>query len=169
MKVNLLILGLMISITLQAQKSGVKLYGYSQAISKGTRNTTVNENGETKMGKKSQSRSILIYLEIPSASKPDIKELWINGDRYRFEVVPENAPVLLHTGLSMPGQKEAVLIPETKNAIIRIVPFEKIASSEKDKRKIAKQKALVVFYTLNTKSGYRSLEKLEILPDMVNE
>ncbi|HLO82828.1 MAG TPA: hypothetical protein VK166_17805 [Chitinophagaceae bacterium] len=169
MKRNLLILGLLISLTLQAQKTGVKLYGYSQGISKGIRKTTVNENGETKTEKKSHSKSFLIYLEIPSGMKLDITELWINGEKYRFKISTEKTPVEMKTGLHMPGQKERVLISKTENTINQVLPLEKITTTEKTTRNIVQKKALVVFYTVDGRSGYRSLEKLEELPDVVHE
>ncbi|HLO83235.1 MAG TPA: hypothetical protein VK166_19865 [Chitinophagaceae bacterium] len=169
MKKILLILGLLANVNMQAQHTGVTLYGYSQGISKGIRATTVNENGETKTEKKSQGRSYLIYLEVPSGMKLDITELWINGEKYRYKVSPEKTPLELKTGLSMPGQKPTILIPKTEKDLIRLVQSEKIPITGKNKRNIVKNRALVVFYKANGKNGYRSLGKMEVLPDLVNE
>jgi hypothetical protein len=165
----LFILGLAVSLHLQAQKKDTRLYGFSQGASKGIRNISVDEEGDISTENKSQSKTYLLYLETPEGGKLNVTGLWIDGKKYRFELEHVKTPVLLNTGLNMPGQNETVLIPNSKNEIIRIIPFGNTGTTEKNKRKIVKKKQVVVFYTASGKSSYRSLDKLEILPDLVNE
>jgi hypothetical protein len=169
MKQFMLLLGLLAFLTLQAQHKNIRLFGFSQGVSKGIRTTSVDENGKTIAAKKSGSTTYLLYLEVPAGIKLNITELWINGEKHRFEINPEKSPVLLNTGIRMPGQQEKALIPYTENKIIRIIPFEKMDTTEKHRRKIVMKKPVVVFFTVNGRSCYRSLDQLEILPDMVNE
>jgi hypothetical protein len=169
MKQIMLILTLLAISDLQAQKKEIRLHGFSQGISKGIRKTTVDEKGEMITEKKSGSKTILLFLQSPEGEKLNVTELWINGEKHHFKINPEKSPVLLNTGLSMPGQEEKALIPKTDNQIIRIIPLEKMATTEKHKRKIVKKNPVVVFYTVNGRSCYRALDQLEILPDMVNE
>ena len=165
----MLILGLLAVLAVQAQKKEIRLHGFSQGVSSGIRKTTVDEKGEMITEKKSGSKTLLLFLESPAGVKLNVTELWINGEKHRFEINPEKSRVLLNTGLSMPGQEEKTLIPKTDNQIIRIIPWEKMAITEKHKRKIVMKNPVVVFYTVNGRSCYRALDQLEILPDMVNE
>ncbi|HEX5667423.1 MAG TPA: hypothetical protein VFX73_01400 [Chitinophagaceae bacterium] len=169
MKQIMIILTLLAVLDLQAQKKEIRLHGFSQGVSSGIRKSTVDEKGEMITEKKSGRKTLLLFLESPAGVKLNVTELWINGEKYRFEINPEKSPVLMNTGLSMPGQEEKALIPKTDHQINRIVPLEKMATTEKPKRKIVMKNPVVVFYTVNGKSCYRSLGKLEILPDMVNE
>lgn len=162
-------LGLLAVLDVQAQKKNVKLYGFSQGVSKGIRKSTVDEKGETMTEKKSDSKALLLFIESPAGVKLKITELWINGEKYRFEAAPVKTPVILNTGLNMPGQKETALIPETENEIIRLIPQTKIDMTEKDKRHIARDKPVVVFYTVKGKTCKRSLDKLHVLPELTME
>jgi hypothetical protein len=169
MKQILLILSTLAIWDLQAQKKEIKLYGFSQAISKGMRASMADEKGEINTEKKKDSKTLMIFLEAPKESKIKITELWINGEKYRFDMAPVKTPVILNTGLHMPGQKDSVLIPENNNDISRIIPGTKMEMTEKDKRKIVNRKPLVVFYTLDGKTCKRSLDKLDVLPELVME
>jgi hypothetical protein len=155
--------------TLQAQKKEVKLYGFSQAVSKGIRISSVDEKGEISTEKKNVNKTLLLYLESPADSKINITELWINGEKYKFATAHVKTPVKLNSGLNMPGQKESILISESGNDVTRIIPSTKIDMTEKDKRKIVSKKSVVVFYTINGKTCKRGLDKLEVLPDLVME
>jgi hypothetical protein len=169
MKQILLTLGLLTVLALKAQKKEVKLYGFSQGVSKGIRKTTVDEKGLMTTEKKGESKTLLLYVEFPAGLKLNITELWINGEKYSFETTPVKTPVILNTGLKMPDQKETVLIPETRKEVERLIPLSKIDITEKDRRQIAKRKPVVVFYKVNGKNCKRTLDKLVALPEIVME
>jgi hypothetical protein len=169
MKQIMLLLGLLAFLTLQAQKKNIQLYGFSQGVSKGIRNTSVDEKGEMNTEKKSNSKKLLLFLEFPEGSTLKITELWINGEKFHFQISPEKKNVILNTGLRMPGQQETVLVPETINTVTRLIPLTKIDVTETHVRKIAQRKPVVVFFTINGKTCNRSLDKLEEVPEMVME
>ncbi len=169
MKQFILILCLLEVLAVQAQKQHIRLYGFSQNVSKGIRKTTVDEKGVMNTEKKGDSKTQLLYVEFAAGLKLNITELWIKGEKFLFEVTPVKSPVILNTGLTMPGQLETVLIPETRNEIVRLIPLSKTDMAEKDKRQIVKQKAVVVFYTVKGKICKRSLDKLDVVPELTME
>jgi hypothetical protein len=169
MKQIMLILGLSAVLAVQAQRKDVKLYGFSQVVSRGIRTTTVDEKGEMITDKKGNNKKLLLFLESPAGLKLNITELWIDGEKYRFEITPVNTPVILNTGLNMPGQQETILIPETRNEMARLIPLSKIEITEKDRRQITRRRSVVVFYTVGGKSCKRSLDKLVVLPELTME
>jgi hypothetical protein len=169
MKQLLLVLCLTLVMQLHAQKNSIRVYGFSQGISAGIRPATINEKGETGIKKKATGKKYLIYLEYPAGQRLTPTELWINGEKFKFHATAVTSPVLLNTGLSMPGQKEKVLIPQTENQLWQLVPLMEMNITEKDKRNIVQQKPLVIFYSVNGKSCHLTLDSLQELPELVME
>ncbi len=163
MKPIILIVSLFLAHHIQAQK----LYVFSQRIVPGTRQATMDKDGNVKQEKRKELWKYPLYLEIPAGKKIVITEVWLNGERYTFDTAIVKGPIHAETGLSVPGQVEKILIPATNNQILNIMPREKLNITTKDKRKITGQKKVVVCYTKNGKPGYRSSDKIQELPDML--
>jgi hypothetical protein len=108
--------------------------------------------------KNTKGKTLFLFLEVPMGLELNITELWIDGAKFSFEIAPVKTPFILNTGLRMPGQKETILIPELENEVKRLIPLEKMAITDKNKRSIANRKAIVVFYMANGKNCKRQLK-----------
>jgi hypothetical protein len=169
MKQIIFIMALASGLGLQAQRKEIRLHAFSQEISGGANSAISNDKGETRTNKKAGSKNLFIYLEVPAGDKIEITELWIKGKKYRFEPGVQSSPVTLNTGLNMPGQQETILIPPTKNELIRITPFEQLDITDKTTRKLAKHNEIVVYFNRNGKRCQRMLEKAQEVDKMVME
>lgn len=169
MKQIIFIMALASGLGLQAQKKEIRLHAFSQEISRGANSVIQDEKGETHTEKKARTNNLFIYLEVPSGDKIEITELWIKGKKYRFGSTVQPSPVTLNTGLNMPGQQEKILIPPTKNVLIRITPYEQQDITEKNTRNIAKHNEIVVCFNRNGKRCKRMLEKAQEVDKMVME
>jgi hypothetical protein len=163
MKPIILILSLLLAGELRAQK----LYAFSQRIVPGTRQSTMEMDGNVTMGKRKERWTHPLYLEIPASKKIKVTEVWLNGERYAFDTATVTGPILEETGLSIPGQTDKTLIPATKNQLLHIIPKEKISVTNKQKRKITDRKKVVVYYTRNGKTCHLSTDKIQELSEML--
>jgi hypothetical protein len=169
MKQIIFIMALASSLGLQAQNKEIRLHAFSQEISRGANSAIMDDKGETHSEKKAGAKNLFIYLEVPAGDKIEITELWIKGKKYRFEPLVQPSPVTLNTGINMPGQQEKILIPSTKNVLIRITPYEPLDITDKNTRKSAKHNEIVVCFNRNVKRCQRTLEKAQEVDKMVME
>jgi hypothetical protein len=71
------------------------------------------------------------------------------------------------TALAIPGHPAKTLIPATKNKLLYIIPREKANSTDTHKRNISARKKVVVYFTRNGKTCYKSSNKIDELPEML--
>lgn len=163
MKPIILILSLFFVSDLQAQK----LHAYTQRIVPGTRQATMDKDGNVTVEKSKELWIHPLYLEIPARKNIQITEVWLNGERHAFDTSAVQAPIVEETGVTIPGQQEKILIPVSNRKILHIMPKEKNSVTDKRKRKITSRKKVVVYYTRNGKTCHRSTNKIEELPEML--
>jgi hypothetical protein len=163
MKPIILILSLLLASELRAQK----LYAFSQRIVPGTRQSTMDKDGNVTMGKRKEHWTHPLYLEIPASKKIKVTEVWLNGEKYAFDTATVTGPILEETGLSIPGRTDRTLIPETKNQLLQIMLREKINVTDKHNRKLTDRKKVVVYYTRNGKKCHLSTDNIQELPEML--
>jgi hypothetical protein len=163
MKPILFILCLIVAGEARSQK----LHAYSQRIVPGTRQATFDKDGNLNMEKRKEIWQHPLYLEIPAGKDIRVTEVWLNGERYAFDTATVKGPVVEETGLSVPGQSGKILIPSTDKKILHIMLKGKIDVTDKNKRKITGRKKVVVYYTRNGKTCYRSSNKIQELQEML--
>jgi hypothetical protein len=169
MKQIIFIMALASGLGLQAQKKEIRLHAFSQEISRGANSAVVDEKGKIHNEKKAGATNLFIYLEVPAGEDIEVSELWIKGMKYSFETRVQQSPVTLNTGLSMPGLQEKILIPPTKNVLIRITPQDQMNITDKTTRKIVKHNEIVVYFNRKGKRCQKILEKAEEVDKMVME
>lgn len=167
MKQLMIILALAGSLGVQAQKKGVRLYAFRQEVSKGISNATIDEKGETRPVKTSPVASSMIYIEFPKGTAISISELWINGKKYNFDTTTVQSPVVLNTGINMPGQQDRILIPQTSNALIRIMPKEPLDITDKNTRNLAKHNEVVVYFKRKGRECRKTVDRMQEVEKMV--
>jgi hypothetical protein len=166
MKTILLCIPLFFALASFSQGKKPRLYAYSQATSAGVKPAEVDMAGNMKTAN-NRNQSYLIYLEVPRNKTLRVNELWINGQAHLAEIDTVATPIRSNSGIRSMEEKE--LVAATENVVIRLIPRETANVTDKNKRKYAGGKAVVVYFSLGKKNCKRSVEKIEVLPPRVME
>jgi hypothetical protein len=119
MKTLMIIFSLFVSGALRAQV----VKAFQQEVIGGTMRMFTDAQGrEYKTG---GSRDTVYHIYLQAKKLPSLKQLWIDGKRYRFTVSEIATPVTISRAMSIPAKKDT-LIAYSAMKTYRIVPRERM-------------------------------------------
>lgn len=161
--------GILGSTGLVQAQSGVKLYGYQQAVTRGMAGRERDENGKVVRKEQSPMYNYQIYLTSNYKGRIYPIELWIKGERkgVKAETVT-TTPVTMVQNDGTTEPKKIVLVPATRSKVWLLtgttVPPQKQFTKAKT---LAASNELVLVYKRNGSFQYATLKKLTVLGSAV--
>lgn len=153
---------------IKAQTSEIKIYAYSQEVSKGIKpQNEISENGQEIKTGSTSSLNYLLYFTNNKKTSVKINEVWINQKAYDFkteEII--KTPVVIQNAVI---KEEKELVPATKNKVmlITLTGLKKDSKPVNTLKSSLKNSELVIFYIINGKKLYKTIKKIEILKPVV--
>lgn len=165
MKTIIVMMAALLTTGAQAQQnSNLMLYAFEQTVTPGIQKARdIDESGNRIPAKETgPMRNYMLYAVSPSAARLYPVALWLKGTKYGVKQKTVEKTPVTHTDYTNPSNsKYRVLVPETSQKVLELIPTDVFANKEfPAAERLAATNEVVFVFRQGGKFYYKTLPKL---------